>query len=69
MLRERGLDRDWVEAALEYPDIEEEDPERSGLTRAYKKIPERGGRVLRVVYWRDDEGICVITAFFDRSRK
>lgn len=69
MLRERGLDRDWIEATVENPDFKEDDPERHGLMRAYRKIPEQDGRVLRVVYWRDDGGVRVITAFFDRSQK
>ena len=66
MLSERRLRRDWVETTIAEPEAIESDPNRPQLTRAYRRIPERGGLWLRVVYEVTDRGINVITAFFDR---
>ncbi len=67
-LRERGIDERWVEAALARPDWTALDP-CPGRTRVFKAIPEREGRVLRVVYTETAAEIRVITAFFDRDAK
>jgi hypothetical protein len=37
------------------------------LTRAYKRLQEASGRVLRVVYMKTGGDILVITAFPDRD--
>ena len=69
MLAERGIDRNWVERTINQPDAIEPDTARADVTRAFRSIPERDGRVLRVVYSTTDEQIRVITAFFDRARR
>lgn len=68
MLAERGIERDWVERAINNPDAIEPDTERDNVFRAFRSIPERQGRVLRVVFSLGDNQIRVITAFFDRAR-
>lgn len=67
-LHERGIDERWVEATLMFPDWTASDP-RPDRTRAFKAIPERQGRFLRVVYAETPMEIRVITAFFDRDAK
>ena len=43
------------------------DPRDPRLTRAYKRLSEAGGHVLRVVYFKKDDDIVVVTAFPDRD--
>nr|WP_047577953.1 DUF4258 domain-containing protein [Methylobacterium sp. ZNC0032] len=68
MLAERGLQREWVERTILDPDALERDPKHPDRVRAYKALPERDGRVLRVVYVGMGEAFRVITLFLDRSR-
>jgi hypothetical protein len=69
MLEERGILPTWVSAALDQPDHLETDPAVDGRMRAYRAIPERDGRVPRVVYVREEPDLArVITLFFDRGR-
>ncbi len=69
MLKERGISRELVERTVLDPDAIETDPKHADRTRAYKALPERDGRVLRVVYVRSDQAFRVITLFLDRGRK
>ncbi|BBF92469.1 DUF4258 domain-containing protein [Blastochloris tepida] len=69
VMRERGLKFEWVKRTLASPDQDEPDPDEPTLRRAFKAIPERDGRVLRVVYGRTDDTLRVVTAFFDRDRR
>lgn len=69
MLAERGIERGWVERTINEPDESKPDHARPNVTRAFRPIPEREGRVLRVVYSTSDNEIRVITAFFDRARR
>ena len=66
-LSERGIPKAWVEAAMAAPDRETPDPKNPRLTRAYKRLTEAGGRVLRVVYMRTGTDTLIITAFLDRD--
>ncbi len=50
MLAEREIDRGWVERTVKEPDEMEPDPNRAQVVRVFRSIPERDGRVLRVVY-------------------
>jgi hypothetical protein len=69
MLAERGIERQWVDLTVNEPDAIEPDSERGNVFRAFRSIPERQGRVLRVVYALSENQIRIITAFFDRSRR
>ena len=66
-LSEREIPKAWVEATVSAPDREAPDPKNPGLTRAYKRLTEAGGRVLRVVYTRTETETLIITAFLDRD--
>lgn len=69
MLVEREIAREWVERTILSPDQVESDPRHAERTRAYKALPERDGRVLRVVYARSGQAYRVITLFLDRGRR
>jgi hypothetical protein len=69
MLMERELDRQWIERAVLHPDGTEPDPTHPGRVRAFKALPERDGRVVRVVYERTGEECRVVTLFLDRRRR
>jgi hypothetical protein len=64
----RGIDLAWVEATIVAPDWTEPDS-RPGRTRSFKAIAAFGSRVLRVVDRPADDGVMVITTFFDRGAK
>jgi hypothetical protein len=66
VIAERGLEQDWIERVLRNPVVVEADPSDPKVMRAYGPVPERGGRMLRVVYTLGDDGIRVLTAFLDR---
>jgi hypothetical protein len=68
-LLDRELDREWVEPTLRRLEIVEPDPKHPERLRAFRAIPERDGRVLRVVYVRQGDRHRVITVFFDRGRR
>jgi hypothetical protein len=63
----RGVSLAWVEATLETPDWTEADPHHPERSRSYKVIAALGGRVLRVVHWREGRDIVVLTAYPDRD--
>jgi hypothetical protein len=69
MIQERDLLRDWVELTVLEPETVEPDPKHPERIRAFRAIPERDGRVLRVVYVGDGENFRVITLFLDRGRR
>ena len=66
-LSERGIPKAWVEATMAAPDYQTPDPKDPRLTRAYKRLSEAGGRVLRVVYVSTGMDTLIITAFLDRD--
>jgi uncharacterized DUF497 family protein len=61
-LEERRIDAAWVERVMMAPDSVERQ-------LAFGRVPERDGRVLRVVYAREGDHIRIITAFLDRARR
>lgn len=68
VMRERDISTAWIERALLSPTSDEEDLNDRNLRRAFAPVPERDGRMLRVVYAEDRDGLRVITAFLDRGR-
>ncbi|WP_293799539.1 DUF4258 domain-containing protein [uncultured Bosea sp.] len=69
MLHERSIESEWVERAILAPDAIEGDPKHADRVRACKALPERDGRVLRLVYVEMGQAYRVITLFLDRSRR
>ena len=62
-----SLDPAWIEATIARPQHVDRDPDDAALIRAWRRIPERGGRALRVVYRPAAADMVVVTAFFDRG--
>ena len=69
MLVEREFERSWIENTILGPDSVEQDQTRPGVLRAFRRIPERGDRVMRVAYVTTGETIRVLTVFLDRGRQ
>lgn len=69
MLAERSIKREWVETVLATPEWTESDPRHAGARRAYGRIADAAGRVLRVVYIEDGGGRRVLTTYFDRDAR
>ena len=69
MLRERRIDIEWVEMVLAQPALKEQDREDSSLEHWFAAIPERDGRVLRVVVNIMRTPVHVVTAYFDRAKR
>ena len=64
-LLKRKILPEWIAATLEHPVRTENDPEDPELAHALRPIPERGFRVLRVVYNETVEPLRVVTVYFD----
>jgi hypothetical protein len=62
-----NLDLAWIEATITSPQYADHDPHDARLLRAWRRIQERGGRALRVVYRPAGADMLVVTAFFDRG--
>lgn len=69
MLADRRIERAWVEQTVLSPEYVEQDPKHPERMRAFRALPERDGRVLRVVYVRAAEETRIVTLFLDRSRR
>jgi Domain of unknown function (DUF4258) len=65
----RQIEYAWVEATIDQPEHSEPDPHDPALTRAWRRIPEHGGRVLRVVFRRSGGDIVVVSTVFDRGAR
>ena len=69
VLDERKIPVEWVEQVMAEPALRTPDPNDPEVERFFGRVPERGGRVLRVVVntrvapWR------VVSVFFDRSMR
>ena len=57
----------WVETTIEQPGHVEPCPRDPVLMRAWRRIPQHGNRVLRVVYRPSGADAVVISVFFDRG--
>lgn len=68
-MNERLIAIEWVEDAVNMPDLRTPDPSDPEVERFYRRIPQRDDRVLRVVVntcfapWR------VASVFFDRRMR
>lgn len=65
-LVERGISPGWVEKAVLQPDWVRPDMDPV-LTHSFKAIPEREGRILKVVHRRDGQDILIVTLHLDRG--
>lgn len=63
--RKRKINLDWIAAALAHPARTENDIDDPTLVHALLAIPERGFRVLRVIYNETVDPFAVVTVYFD----
>jgi len=68
-IAKRGIDPEWIGRALSGPERVEQHASDPALRHALARIPERGDRVLRVVYNWDVNPPRVVTAYFDRRQR
>lgn len=61
----RKVRPEWIVAALSHPARVESDEDDPSLVHALLPIPERGFRVLRVIYSETTEPLAVVTVYFD----
>ena len=66
-MRERAIDFAWLTATMNAPEITEQHPDDQTLMFAFRRIPEFGNWVLRVVYNRTKIPPHIVTAYFDRT--
>ena len=64
-LRRRKIAPEWIATTLDHPARTENDHDDPDLAHALRPIPERGFRVLRIVYNETVEPVRVVTAYFD----
>ncbi len=69
VMAEREIDAAWLELALTRPERTEADRFDASLVHALRRIPEYGGRVLRVVYNPSYTPPRVVTVHFDRRQR
>ena len=68
-IAKRGIDPEWVGRVLTAPERVEQHASDPALRHALARIPERGDRVLRVVYNETVHPWRVVTAYFDRAMR
>ena len=69
VIADREIDVAWLERALTRPERVETDRFNPSLEHALVRIPERGDRVLRVVYNPSHKPPRVVTMHFDRRQR
>ena len=68
-LAEREISVEWLERTLTAPELTLPDPDDAEVERRFRKIPEFGGRVLRVAINTKVEPVRIVSVFFDRTMK
>lgn len=67
VMEERRIERSWVERVVGAPAWTEPNDSDPALRLMFGPVPERDGRILRVVY--SPEAHRVVTVFLDRTRR
>jgi hypothetical protein len=69
VLDEREIRVEWLEQTLSAPELVLPDPDDATVERRFRRIPECGGRVLRVAVNTAVDPNRVVSVFFDRQMK
>jgi capsule polysaccharide modification protein KpsS len=69
VLDEREIRIEWLERTLSAPELVLLDPDAVTVERRFRRIPEFGGRVLRVAVNTAVDPNRVVSVFFDRRMK
>lgn len=68
-IREREIKTEWISMTLATPELLQSHENDPTLRYAFRRIPEHGNRVLRVIYNVDEEPVVIVTVYFDRTMK
>ena len=68
-MAEREIPTEWTERIVSEPELRTDDPNDRELERFFGRIPEREGRVLRVVVNTHVMPWKVVSVFFDRRMR
>ena len=68
-VREREIPMEWIERTINSPELISPDPNDATIERRFRRVPEFGGRVLRVAVNTTVEPKGVVSVFFDRKMK
>ena len=63
--KKRRIQDEWILATIEHPARTENDENDPTLVHSLRAIPERGFRVLRVIYNETADPRTVVTVYFD----
>jgi hypothetical protein len=63
--RKRKIREEWIADTLSHPARTENDFDDPTLVHALRAIPEKGFRVLRVIYNETVDPMTVVTVYFD----
>ncbi len=69
VMEQRGIRPEWVERAVAVPERQTRDPYDGAVERFFSRVPESGGRVLRVAVNTESDPWRVVSTFFDRSMR
>ncbi len=69
VMEERGILDDWVAKTFSSPELIRPDPKDAQVEQRFRRIPEFGGRILRVVVNKAVEPKRILSVFFDRTMK
>src|SRR3982750_1460150 len=65
----REIDATWIERTVRELEWSRPDPNRPGVERRFRSIPEYGNRVLRVACRETEHEVRIVTMFFDRDAR
>ena len=69
VMEERGILDDWVARTFSSAELTQPDPKDAQVEQRFRRIPEFGGRILRVVVNKAVEPKRILSVFFDRAMK
>ena len=69
VMERRGIRPEWVERAVAWPELRIRDPYDGAVERFFRRVPERGGRVLRVAVNTESDPWRVVSTFFDSAMR
>ena len=69
VLIERDLAKEWVERTVYQPEWRTSEPRDSSAERRFRTLPERHGRILRVICVESTTEIRIISVFLDRRAR
>jgi hypothetical protein len=66
-MRRDGITEAFIERIITQPEHATPDPDDPALSLAWRRIPELGGRFVRVVYYSNGTDLVIVTTFPDRG--